>query len=227
MSAPPIVSADDLRSLRSNLERIWQILIGVATGGDHIGDEEENYSTLRKQIEICVEKINAAGANLKVDIFVTLREWQTYWRTNLKSYASRRAFIVDRLSSPVDILERVIREVDSAAPMTTPVIAALNQHLAEKKFQIDFADLHPKIVKRCKVNLDNGQYDDAVLVAMKLVETELRETSGLAPDDVGVHLASKALGKDGVLILPRAKTTARFNRSPRDDAGCPGYSRRR
>jgi uncharacterized protein (TIGR02391 family) len=70
------------------------------------------------------------------------------------------------------------------------------------------AHLHPKIVKRCKVHLDNGQYDDAVLVAMKLVETELRETAGLPADDVGVHLASKALGKDGVLVLPRAKTMA-------------------
>jgi uncharacterized protein (TIGR02391 family) len=84
----------------------------------------------------------------------------------------------------------------------------LNQHLVGKKLQIDFTDLHPKIVKRCKVHLENGQYDDAVLVAMKLVETELRETSRLTADDVGVHLASKALGKDGVLVLPRAKTIA-------------------
>ena len=180
------------------MERIWQILIAVATGGEHIGDLEEDYSKLRKQIDVCVEKINAAGANLKVDIFVTLREWQTYWRKNLRSYGSRRAFIADRLSVAVDILERVIREADSAASMTTPVIALLNQHLVGKKLQIDFTDLHPKIVKRCKVHLDNGQYDDAVLVAMKLVETELRETSGLTADDVGVHLASKALGKDGV-----------------------------
>ena len=125
-----------------------------------------------------------------------------------KSYASRRTFIVDRLSGPVNILERVIREADSAAPMTQSVIALLNQHQVGKKLQIDFSDLHPKIVKRCKIHLANGQYDDAVLVAMKLVETELRETSGLTADDVGVHLVSKALGKDGVLILPRAKTIA-------------------
>lgn len=208
MPEQPLVSVDDLRSLHSDLERMWQILINVATGGEYIGDGEENYSKLRKQIGICIERINAAGANFRVDVFFTLREWQTYWRKNLKSYASRRAFIVDRLSAPVDILERVIREADSAAPLTTPVITLLNQHLVEKKLQIDFTDLHPKIVKRCKVHLDNGQYDDAVLVAMKLVETGLRETSGLTADDVGVHLASKALGKDGVLILPRAKTTS-------------------
>ena len=208
MPDKPLVSVADLRSLHSNLERMWQILIAVATGGEHIRDIEEDYSKLREQIDICIEAINAAGANFKVDAFFTLREWQTYWRKNLKSYASRRAFIVDRLSVPVDILERVIREADSVAPMTTSLITLLNQHLVGKKLQIDFTDLHPKIVKRCKVHLDNGQYDDAVLVAMKLVETELRETSGLTADDVGVHLASKALGKDGVLVLPRAKTTA-------------------
>jgi uncharacterized protein (TIGR02391 family) len=208
MPDQPLLSVDDLRSLHSNLERMWQVLIAVATGGEHIGDLEENYSQLRKQIDICIETINAAGANFKVDLFFTLREWQTYWRKNLKNYASRRAFIVDRFSLPVDILERVIREADSAAPMTPPVTVLLNQHLVGKKLQIDFTDLHPKIVKRCKVHLDNGQYDDAVLVAMKLVETELRETSRLTADDVGVHLASKALGKDGVLVLPRAKTIA-------------------
>jgi uncharacterized protein (TIGR02391 family) len=204
----PLLSVDDLRSLHSNLERMWQVLIAAATGGEHIRDIEEDYSKLKNQIDICVEAINAAGVNFKVDAFITLREWQVYWRKNLKSYASRRAFIGDRLSGPVDLLGRVVREADSAGPMAPPVIALLNQHLAGKKLQIDFTDLHPKIVKRCKVHLDNGQFDDAVLVAMKLVETELRETSGLTADDVGVHLASKALGKDGVHVLPRAKTTA-------------------
>ena len=208
MPDKPSLSVADLRSLHSNLERMWQILIAVATGGEHIGDLEEDYSKLREQVDICVEAINAAGANFKVDIFFTLREWQTYWRKNLKSYPSRRTFIVDRLSVSVNTLERVIREADSAAPMTQSVIALLNQHIVGKTLKIEFSDLHPKIVKRCKVHLANGQYDDAVLVAMKLVETELRETSGLTADDVGIHLVSKALGKDGVLMLPRAKTIA-------------------
>jgi hypothetical protein len=59
---------------------MWQVLIAVATGGEHIVDLEESYSKLRKEIDICVEAINAAGANFKVDAFFTLREWQTYWR---------------------------------------------------------------------------------------------------------------------------------------------------
>ena len=154
-----LLSVADLRSLHSNLERMWQILIAIATGGEHIADLEEDYSKLREQIDICVGAINAAGGNFKVDLFFTLWEWQTYWRKNLKSYASRRTFIVDRLSGPVNILKRVIREADSAAPMTQSVIELLKQHQVGKKLQIDFSDLHPrKIVKRCKIHLANGQY---------------------------------------------------------------------
>jgi hypothetical protein len=71
---------------------MWQVLIATATGGEHIRDIEEDYSKLKNQIDICVKAINASGTNFKVDVFITLREWQIYWRNNLKSYASRRAF---------------------------------------------------------------------------------------------------------------------------------------
>jgi uncharacterized protein (TIGR02391 family) len=207
MPVPPLVSVDDLRILHSLLERVWQTLIGIATGGEYIQDVEENYSSQRKQIDFYIKKINDAGGSFKVDVFITLREWQTYWRKNLKSYASRRAFIVDRLSVPMNILEQVIREADNMdqAPQIIPL---LNQHLTDKEAQIRFRDLHPKIVKRCKVYLANGQYDDAILTAMKLVETGLRETSGLTADDLGVHLVSKALGKEGLLTLPDARTAS-------------------
>jgi len=92
MTDHPLLSVDDLRSLHSNLERMWQVLIATATGGEHIRDIEEDYSKLKNQIDICVKAINASGTNFKVDVFITLREWQIYWRKNLKSYASRRAF---------------------------------------------------------------------------------------------------------------------------------------
>jgi uncharacterized protein (TIGR02391 family) len=208
MHSQSSVSIDDLRSLQSNLERVWQILITVATGGEHITDVQDSYADLRVHVDRCVEKLRAAGANFKVEIFSSLPEWQNYWRKCLKSYASRRAFVADRLSGPVTTLAKVIAEVDSAVPTATNVIALLNQYCAEKRVQLDFRDLHPSILMRCKVHFDNGQYDDAVLVAMKLVETGLREASGLQADDVGVSLASKALSKDGLLFLPDAKTTS-------------------
>jgi uncharacterized protein (TIGR02391 family) len=96
----------------------------------------------------------------------------------------------------------------------------LNQHQVGKKLQIDFSDLHPKIVKRCKIHLANGQYDDAVLVAMKLVETELRETAGLTADDVGVHLVPKVLGKDACLYYRALKQSQ--NKKP--STSCSGDS---
>src|SRR5579864_1842654 len=191
------ISIDDLRSLRSNLERVWQILISVATGGEYIRDMEDNYARLRMEIDLDIKQLKASGANFDVELFLNLSDWQSYWRKHLKSYASRRTFISDRFSTPVKSLGRVIHEMESTVSTAKQPIALLNQYFAEKRVQLDFRDLHSKIIQRCKLHFDNGQYDDAILSAMKLIETELREASGLAADDIGVNLASKALGKDG------------------------------
>lgn len=208
MSSQALISIDDLRSLRSNLERLWRILISVATGGEYVRDVEQDYAELRREIDRLVAKLNASGARFNIELFLTLSEWHVYSRKHLKSYASRRAFIADKLSGPIHVLERVVQEFDNTALTPLQIVSLLNQHLGNSRAQLDFADLHPKIIQRCKIHFDNAQYDDALLSAMKLVETELRAASGLAADDVGVHLASKALGKDGVLALPAAKTVS-------------------
>jgi len=58
---------------------------------------------------------------------------------------------------------------------------------------LDLESLHPKIARRCSVLFDSGQYDDAILAALIMVEEEIRARICAEPSDVGVNLVSKAM----------------------------------
>lgn len=63
-----------------------------------------------------------------------------------------------------------------------------------------FSLLHRRIVERCQVLFENGQYDQAIFVAMRTVEEEVRSRISADPSDLGVALITKAFRPDSPLI---------------------------
>jgi len=71
------------------------------------------------------------------------------------------------------------------------------EHLrAERRIALD---LHPLIRTRVRSQFLLGEYDSAVLVAMRTVEERVRELAGATNSDLGVKLMQRAFGKDGSL----------------------------
>jgi integrase/recombinase XerC len=62
------------------------------------------------------------------------------------------------------------------------------------------SSLHPKVCDRCQVLFENGQYDDAIFNAMKVVEEQVRSSIAADPSDIGVDLIGKAMGGEPPLI---------------------------
>jgi uncharacterized protein (TIGR02391 family) len=67
---------------------------------------------------------------------------------------------------------------------------------AERRIALD---LHPLIRTRVRSQFLMGEYDAAVLIAMRTVEERVRELAGATNSDLGVKLMRQAFGKDGPL----------------------------
>lgn len=69
-------------------------------------------------------------------------------------------------------------------------------------FYMTCNNLHEKVKERCLALFEQGKYDEAILIAMKVVEVEVRAKSGCDNTDIGVKLIAKALNpKNPILKL--------------------------
>jgi uncharacterized protein (TIGR02391 family) len=64
--------------------------------------------------------------------------------------------------------------------------------------------LHPLVEQRARRQFLLGEYEQAVLVAMKAVEVRVRELGGFGNDAYGVDIMNKAFGPTGPLTDPNA-----------------------
>jgi uncharacterized protein (TIGR02391 family) len=60
-------------------------------------------------------------------------------------------------------------------------------------------DLHPLINNAVRPQFLLGQYDAAVLIAMRTVEERVRELAAAGNEDIGVNLMKRAFAKEGPL----------------------------
>jgi len=71
---------------------------------------------------------------------------------------------------------------------------------AEEAFHMSFEWLHPKIVQRCHVPFEKGEFEDAIFNAMEAVEEGIRVRISADPMDTGVDLISKAMNPKSPLL---------------------------
>ncbi|HEX7293936.1 MAG TPA: TIGR02391 family protein [Solirubrobacterales bacterium] len=88
-------------------------------------------------------------------------------------------FVVSRLG------EKVLKSSDPIAHVR-----------AEQRIALD---LHPLIHSRVRSQFLLGEYDAAVLIAMRTVEERVRKIAGASDSEIGVKLMKRVFGKEGPL----------------------------
>jgi uncharacterized protein (TIGR02391 family) len=96
--------------------------------------------------------------------------WQNAWSQSQENNASLNAMLAQQ----------------------NEVIAQLRRRLADPINEAN-ALLHPKVKARCLPRFESGHYEDAIVNAGKLIETEVRRMIGGKNTDYGVTLITKAM----------------------------------
>jgi Protein of unknown function (Hypoth_ymh) len=94
-------------------------------------------------------------------------------------------------------------------------------------------DLHPLINNAVRPQFLLGQYDAAVLIAMRTVEERVRELAAAGNEDIGVNLMKRTFAKEGPLrdedadageadaqMAPSSGERSAYSRIPRPTAAC-------
>jgi uncharacterized protein (TIGR02391 family) len=202
MSKKTPILRSDLNELKRNLDGLKRILVNVATGGDRIQDVEQPYAELVERIDRHLSRFAVHGMDPKWNIFRSLWDWHAYWSKYLKTYADRRSYVSNVFDGLLAPIERAL-----ATSHDEDVTNTLRLSFEPKAAVFSIESLHPSLVSRCKKHFEQGQFDDAILNGMKLIESELRKKSGLSAEEYGVSLVNAALcGKNPSLLFPNAKT---------------------
>jgi uncharacterized protein (TIGR02391 family) len=200
----------DPRQLESLLANIWQIqsiMLSVSTGEAMIQEKEDEYIQLYLDITSEIAVLAKAGVILPSNNpFRSLWDWHGYWSSKLPTYASRRQYVLELYAPLVNPLESVLYNYRLDRAELKDLARGLVK-LAETQaecsihgFQMTLEGLHPKIVQRCRILFETGQYDDAIFNAMNVVEEEIRNKISAHPADAGIALITKALNPGSPLV---------------------------
>jgi len=205
------------KQLENLLTKIWQIqsiMVSVSTGEARIQQMEDGYIQLNLDIATEIDTLAKVGVTLSHNNpFRSLWDWFGYWSFRLPTDASRRQYVLELYAPLVNLMERVLynSRLDKAElEELARGLAELTENQPEcsvQGFQMTLEGLHPKIVERCRILFETGQYDDAIFNAMNAVEEEVRAKISANPTDVGGALITKALNPESP-ILSLSKVTA-------------------
>ena len=91
------------KSLLQQIETIKALMISVSTGGPRIQEVNDQYKDIYNQINSCLSSIGVSDPNTFKDLW----EWYGRWsQPDLKTYASRRSFILQLYQEATDTLEK-------------------------------------------------------------------------------------------------------------------------
>ena len=201
------MKSEQLETLLKKIRQIQSIMVDVSIGGSLLQDREDEYIVTYLDISAEIESLARAGLPLiHKNSFRTLWEWYEYWSSKLSSHDLRRQYVRELyapLVDPVDSalhkhrmdktpLENLVR--DLAKRVTTW------PELSDEGFQMRFEWLHPKIVQRCHIHFETGEFDDARFNAMSVVEEEIRAKISADSTDTGGALISKAMNPQTPLV---------------------------
>lgn len=202
------MTAAQIEGLLAKIQRLQSIMVAVATGGPKIQEKEGDYSDLYLEVQSDIEDLQQSGLAVKnPNAFHSLWDWYGCWSSNLPGYASRRQYVRDLYANIVNPLEAALYRHRTGAlsseDLRTDVERRLGQAptTAPPSFQISIDSLHPKIIQRCRVPFETGQYDDAIFNALKTIEEEVRSRGNGQPTDMGVNLVSKTMSPSGSAVL--------------------------
>ncbi len=198
------------RQLENLLMKIWQIqsiMVSVSTGEAQIQEMEDEYIQLYFDIESEIDTLAKVGVTLPHNNpFRTLWDWYGYWSSRLPSYDSRRQYVQDFYAPLVNPIESALQKHRVDETPLEDLIGDLAKGIGTQPevdrqgFRMRFESLHPKILQRCHIPFETGEFEDAIFSAMTVVEEEVR--AKISPDslDTGVGLISKAMDLQSPLL---------------------------
>ena len=198
---------EQLERLVKKIKQIQSIMADVSTGGSLIQEREDEYIVIYLDITTEIESLAKVGLTLSHNnSFRTLWDWYGYWSSKLPSYASRRQYIRELYAPLVDPIESGLHKhrVDKIPP--EDLIRGLAKRMetqperSAKGFRMRFEWLHPKIVQRCYIPFETGEFDDAIFNAMEVVEEGIRVKISADPIDTGVDLIFKAMNPKSPIL---------------------------
>jgi uncharacterized protein (TIGR02391 family) len=208
------MNSKQLENLLTETWRIQSIMVSVSAGEASIQEMEDEYIRLYLDIATEIETLAKVGVTLShKNPFRSLWDWYGYWSSRLPTDASRRQYVRELYAPLVDSIESVLYNdrLDKAEfEDLARSLAKLTENQPEcsvQGFQMTLEGLHPKIGERCRILFETGQYDDAILNAMNVVEEEVRDKISVNPTDAGGVLITKALNPESPL-LSLSKITA-------------------
>lgn len=196
-----------LESLLKKIRQIQSIMVDVSTGGSLIQEEEDEYIVIYLDIAADIESLAKDGLALTHNnSFRTLWDWYGYWSSRLPSDASRRQYVRELYAPLVDPIESALHRHRVDKTPLEDLIRDLAKQMETKPrvsaqgFRMRFEWLHPKIVQRCYIPFETGEFDDAIFNAMNVVEEEVRAKISADPIDTGVALISKAMNPQSPIL---------------------------
>lgn len=203
-----------LETLLKKIRQIQSIMVDVSTGKSLIQEKEDEYIVIYLDIAADIESLTKDGLALSHrNLFRTLWDWYGYWSSKLPSYPSRREYVRELYAPLVNPIESVLHKHRVDKTPLEDLIGDLAKRIetqpevSPKGFRMRFEWLHPKIVQRCYIPFEIGEFDDAIFKAMNVVEEEIRVKISADPMETGSALISKAMNHQAPL-LAFSKVTA-------------------
>lgn len=196
-----------LESLLKKIRQIQATMIDVSTGRSLIQEKEDEYIVIYLDIAADIESLAKDGLALPhKNSFRTLWDWYGYWSSKLPSYASRRQYVRELYAPLVNPIESALHKHRVDKTPLEDLIGDLPRRIetqpevSPKGFRMRFEWLHPKIVQRCYIPFETGEFDDAIFKAMNVVEEEVRVKISADPMEAGVALISKAMDPQSPIL---------------------------
>jgi len=201
------MKSEQLEGLIKKIRKIQSIMVNVSTGGSLIQEREDEYIVLFIDITTEIESLVKSGLVLSHNnSFRTLWDWYGYWSSKLPSYDSRKQYVKKLYAPLLNPIESALHKHRIDRTPLEDLIRDLAKRIetqpdrSEQGYRMRFEWLHPKIVQRCYIPFETGEFDDAIFNAMEVVEEEIREKIAADPIDRGVALISKAMNPQAPLL---------------------------
>jgi len=201
------VKSEQLGKLLKKIRHIQSIMVDVSTGRSLIQEKEDEYILVYLDIEAEIEGLGKTGLALRHrNSFRTLWDWYGYWSMRLPLSDSRREYVQELYAPLVDTIESALHKhrvdktplEDSIRYLARP--AGTQPEVDAQGFRMRFEWLHPKIVQRCRIPFEAGEFEDAILGAMTVVEEEVRAKILPESVDTGVALISRTMDPQSPLL---------------------------
>jgi len=174
------------KELLSLVNRIIELMVGVSTHLVEIEKVEEEYRDIYYKLHVEFEKREYKNPNPHSSLW----DFYNYWSNDLPTYQSRRMYV-----------RKIYKDIEDKLNIAIEKQKDGKKVLTDREYSLGLSDLHEDLLIKCENSFKNEEYDTAVMNAMKLVESKVREKAKMKKSDIGVDLMHKVFDSQQTKFL--------------------------